>query len=61
MYKYEYVKIHNDKLVSSVFTKHRAVIAEYAEKGYRYVGFIPIKSNSAGKIREMDLIFETQE
>ena len=60
MYKYIYVKIGNESLIRSVFTQHRDIINKYAEKGYRYVGFIPVRSNNYGRIIEMDLIFETQ-
>ncbi len=30
-----------------------------ADKGYRYVGFIPTKQGPSGKIVEADLIFES--
>ena len=60
MYKYEYVKIDNEALITSKFTVHREIIDTYAQKGFRYVGFVPIKSDSYGRIKEMDLIFETQ-
>lgn len=61
MLKYEYVKVDNEALIASKFTQHRDAINEYAQKGYRYVGFIPIKSDSYGRIKEMDLIFEKDE
>ena len=60
MYKYKYVRLDNEALVYSIFTDHRRIIDEHAEKGYRFVGFIPVKSDGNGKIKEMDLIFETQ-
>ena len=30
-----------------------------AKKGYRYVGFIPVKQRGTGHIQILDLIFET--
>lgn len=61
MFKYEYVTIDNESLMSSKFTEHREIISEYAKKGYRYVGFIPTKSDGYGRIKEIDLIFEKEE
>lgn len=61
MFKYEYVKVVNEALMNSKFTQHRDVIDDYAKRGFRYVGFIPAKSDGYGRIREMDLIFEKQE
>lgn len=61
MFKYEYVKVDNEAMIASKFTQHRDIIDEYAKKGYRYVGFVPIKSDSYGRIKEIDLVFEKQE
>ena len=61
MYKYEYVKVDNEAIMASKFTKHRDIINQYAEKGFRFAGFIPIKSDGYGRIKEMDLIFEKQD
>jgi len=61
MFKYEYVTIDNEALIASKFTQHRDIIDKYAKKGYRYVGFVPTKSDGYGRIKKMDLIFENQE
>ena len=61
MFKYEYVRIYNDGFFGAKFTQHREIIDEYAQKGYRYAGFVPVKSDGHGKITEIDLIFEKQE
>ena len=58
MKKYEYVNINIDDFFGSYSEEHRKIIDEYAEKGYRYVGYIPINMTSHGKIIEIDLIFE---
>ena len=58
MKKYEYVSIISDKLIGSKFVEHRKIIDKYALKGYSYIGFIPVHSNSDGKLKEVDLIFE---
>ena len=61
MFKYEYVKVGNEGVFGSKFIQHRDIIDKYAKNGYRYAGFIPIKSDSYGRIKEIDLIFEKQE
>lgn len=61
MLKYEYVKVYNEAIMSSKFTQHRDIIDQYAKKGYKYAGFVPIKSDGYGRIKEIDLIFEKQE
>lgn len=58
MKKYEYVKLHIGKFIGAVSNEHRKIIDEYAEKGYRYAGYIPTDITDYGKIKEMDLIFE---
>lgn len=40
--------------------QHCKIIDEYAEKGYRYIGFIPTDISDYGKIKAMDLIFEIE-
>lgn len=62
MKKYEYVTI--DTVGKGFFSNntdsHRSVIDNYAKKGYRYVGWFPIKSSNLleGVIEKVDLIFE---
>ena len=59
MKKYEYVNIKMGSFLSSeLLGKHREIIDSYAEKGYRYVGYIPTKIENGGRIMEIDLIFE---
>lgn len=58
MKKYEFVNIKSSKVVGAKYDEHRKIIAEYAAKGYRYVGFIPTELSDAGKIKAMDLVFE---
>lgn len=58
MKRYEYVDVHIGKLFGAKSKEHRAIIDEYAEKGYRYVGYIPTTITDAGKIQDMDLVFE---
>ena len=59
MKKYEYVTVHTGKFIGSRSEDHRGIIDQYAKQGYRYVGFIPTKMSDYGKIKDMDLIFET--
>lgn len=58
MLKYEYVTIDCNKFIGAEITEHRQIINKYAEKGYRYVGYIPTKISDYGKIKIIDLIFE---
>lgn len=58
MKRYEYVNVHIGKFCGAGSEEHRAIIDEYASKGYRYVGFIPTDISDYGKIKAMDLVFE---
>ena len=60
MNRYEYVSIKVGKFIGAKSDEHRDIIGEYAEKGYRYVGFIPTDMTDHGKIITMDLIFEIE-
>ena len=42
----------------SYVEKHREIIDSYAEKGFRYVGFVPTEVGANGCIRKIDLVFE---
>ena len=58
MKRYEYVRMHSNKWIGAKFEESRQVIDEYAAKGFRYVGFLPVIINDYGKFRDIDLIFE---
>lgn len=58
MRRYEYVTVHTAKFCGARCEEHRAIIREYAAKGYRYVGYIPTNMSDYGKIKDLDLIFE---
>ena len=58
MKKYEYVSLHIAKLFGAASKEHRAIIDQYAAKGYCYVGYIPTIIAEHGKIKDLDLIFE---
>lgn len=62
MKKYEFVnvKLKNSPPANAYLTEHRKIIEEYAEKGYSYKGYLPVKQGASGKIVEIDLIFETE-
>ncbi len=59
--KYEYVEVVYATLFSATISKHKEIINEYARNGYKYVGYIPTKMDSYGKIKTIVLIFETEE
>lgn len=56
----EFVRLEYDnrKTAAAELDEHRQIITEYAEKGYSYVGFIPVKFGPSGKTLAIDLIFE---
>lgn len=58
MKKYEYVTVHMAGVFNAEQNEHRRIIDEYAAKGYRYAGYIPIYFDTDGNLREMDLVFE---
>jgi hypothetical protein len=59
MYQYEYVTLDVEKgLVKVTLNEHRAIIDEYAQKGYRYAGYIPTKETGYGILAQIDLVFE---
>lgn len=67
MKKYEYVRmkykllngefIHKDENGKSTY---REIINDYAARGYRFVGTVPVESNGYF-ICEYDLVFEIEE
>ena len=61
MKKYEYVRLNMNKFVGARLEEHREIINEYASKGYRFAGYIPTKISEYGKIKEIDLIFESDD
>ena len=58
MKQYEFVHLHIGKLIGAESKEHRQIIDVYAKRGYRYAGYIPTNISDAGKIKDMDLIFE---
>lgn len=60
MKQYEFVSVtpKSKGVVIGEMTEHREVIAEYAEKGYRFVAAIPTETNANGYPRKFDLVFE---
>ena len=58
MKKYEYVRLRIGKFIGAKSEGHRAVIDDYAARGWRYVGYIPASINDYGKIVQLDLVFE---
>lgn len=61
MKKYAYERLHIGRIFSSKVENYRGIIDDYAKRGYRYVGYIPINIEAYGRIVELDLIFETDD
>ena len=61
MKKYEYVGVSyktKDLVFVGIGADHRAIIDEYAAKGYRFVGSIVTEMDNNARIRAIDLVFE---
>lgn len=60
MKKYEYVSLSysSSNMVMASMNQHREIIDQYAQKGYTFIGMIPIEISANGCIRKIDLIFE---
>lgn len=58
----EFVRINfdNNKLTTSELKGYKEVIEEYINKGYTYIGFVPVSFGPSGKMLAMDLIFDKQ-
>ncbi len=56
----EFVRVDykNNPATTAELTAHRDIIKEYAEKGYSYLGFVPVLFGPSGKTLAIDLIFE---
>ncbi len=56
----EFVRLEydNNKATNAELNGHREIIEEYLAKGYKYVGFIPVKFGASGKTLSIDLMFE---
>lgn len=56
----EFVRLEydNNKLLNAELKEHREIIKEYVEKGYKYIGFVPVSFGPSGKTLAIDLIFE---
>ena len=58
MYKYKFVSVNVSYIFFGTADAHREVIEAHARKGYRYVGYLPIKKSGHGLYKKVDLIFE---
>ncbi|MEG1849340.1 MAG: DUF4177 domain-containing protein [Oscillospiraceae bacterium] len=58
MKQYEYVTIENHRLIGAGFEGYREIIDDYAKRGYRYAGLIPIEI--MGILQKFDLVFERE-
>ncbi len=61
MYRYEYVTIAGQGMISYKFPHARDTIDRCAAMGYRYVGFLPVNMDSNGRLKEIELVFEWQD
>lgn len=55
----EFVRVDfkNNRVANAELTSHREIINDYASKGFKYCGFVPVKLGPSGKILAIDLVF----
>ena len=60
MYEYQFISVESDwhLLANRSLERHRDIIQEQAEQGWRFAGCVPTQSNSDGVPIEVDLVFE---
>ncbi|MCL2855212.1 MAG: DUF4177 domain-containing protein [Defluviitaleaceae bacterium] len=58
MYEYKYVTVEMKGVFKYELEKHRYIINKHANKGYRFMGCIPIKQVGHGWVTRIDLVFE---
>ena len=58
--KFVRVEYDNNRVAGAELTSHREVIEEYALKGYKYLGFVPVKLGPSGKMLALDLVFDNK-
>lgn len=61
MKKYACVSVRIPRGFQKETYEHRKIIDEYARKGYRYVGYIPMRIKLYGRTLMVDLIFEADD
>lgn len=59
--KFVRVEYDNNRVAGAELTSHREVIEEYALKGYKYLGFVPVKLGPSGKMLALDLVFDNKQ
>ena len=52
------MNMENNPTRNAELEGYRPVIEEWAAKGYRYCGFVPVKSGPSGKLLVIDLVFQ---
>lgn len=57
-YAFEKMNYKIDLVVKRPDKDYRNIILDYAQRGYRYVGYIPSEVLNSGPISTIDLIFE---
>ena len=56
----QHFEYDNNRVAGAELTSHREVIEEYALKGYKYLGFVPVKLGPSGKMLALDLVFDNK-
>lgn len=52
------IELKNNPATTANLEGHREIICEYAEKGFTYTGFIPVRFGPSGKMLAVDLVFK---
>ncbi len=61
MYEYKFERVASEPgFTKRNFNKHRKLIEEYGQKGYKFSGYVPTEIIGQGTIIEIDLVFEKE-
>ena len=52
------LECENRKTANSELKGHEEIINDYAKKGYKYAGYLPVIMGPSGKILKIQLLFE---
>lgn len=52
------VELKNNPAATASLVDYQDIIRKYADEGYSYQGFIPVKLGPSGKILSIDIVFQ---
>ena len=52
------IELKNNPAATASLSDYQDIIRKYAEDGYSYQGYVPVKLGPSGKILSIDLVFQ---